>query len=81
MMCFGFTVNLYGFWAVRPALLEKYGYAVPETMDEYVDMLLDWYANHADEVENVTFNENRTIRAQQVNTGFHAAKAVHPYAC
>lgn len=65
----GYPVNLYpDFWAVRPALLEKYGYAVPETMDEYVDMLLDWYANHADEVENVTFNENRTIRAQQVNT-------------
>ena len=65
----GYPVNLYpDFWSVRPALLEKYGYAVPETMDEYVDMLLDWYANHADEVENVTFNENRTIRAQQVNT-------------
>ena len=65
----GYPVNLYpDFWAVRPALLEKYGYAVPETMDEYVDMMLDWYANHADEVENVTFNENRTIRAQQVNT-------------
>ena len=65
----GYPVNLYpDFWSVRPALLEKYGYAMPETMDEYVDMLLDWYANHADEVENVTFNENRTIRAQQVST-------------
>ena len=65
----GYPVNLYpDFWAVRPALLEKYGYAVPETMDEYVDMMLDWYTNHADEDENVTFNENSTIRAQQVNT-------------
>ena len=65
----GYPVNLYpDFWAVRPALLEKYGYAVPETMDEYVDMLLDWYTNHADEDENIMFNENRTIRAQQVKT-------------
>ena len=65
----GYPVNLYpDFWAVRPALLEKYGYAVPETMDEYVDMMLDWYTNHADEDENIMFNENRTIRAQQVKT-------------
>lgn len=55
-----------GYFTVREELLEKSGLGeVPETLGEYLDMLLQWYELYAEEQPGYAFNEYRSIEQQQ----------------
>lgn len=66
----GYPADLWpDFWTVRPDLLDASGLGeAPETMQEYCDLLLQWYDMYYGEDAEFTFNEHQTIRTQQVNT-------------
>ncbi len=66
----GYPADLWpDFWTVRPDLLEASGLGeAPETMEEYCDLLLQWYDMYDGAGTDFTFNENQTIRAQQADT-------------
>lgn len=66
----GYPADLWpDFYTVRPDLLEASGLGeAPETMEEYCEMLLQWYDMYDGESAEFNFNEHQTIRAQQANT-------------
>lgn len=63
----GYPVELVvSYFTVRPDLLEESGLGqIPETLGEYLDMLLQWYELYADEHPGYSFNEYRGIEQQQ----------------
>ncbi len=66
----GYPAQLWpDFWTVNPELLEKSGLGgQPETLAEYVDMMLQWYEMYGEDSPGYTFDSrNRSVRAQQLD--------------
>lgn len=70
-MLFAFPVILYlDYWTVNLGLLERAGYdAIPETLNDYFDMMLAWYESHDATPADYLFEAaNRGVENEQIDS-------------
>lgn len=80
---YGYPEDLYPqYWAVRPELLEEAQLGpIPETIDDYLDMMLLWYENFFSSRPEYTFSDSQTVEDEWRSTvRFLISQYIYAYA-